>query len=160
MILPWPFQLEQNMRTHVCYVSVLTSERTPLLALETWNSGVKSKDAASISSWRPWPRPLPSEVRDKRQRANECRWAHPAFQSSNEAKERDQAKPAQQSDKVGYCFTVGQSLRRTAQQNAERSASSTSLPSLAPPFETKTVLVGEGRREGGSQAGISTAGIF
>ena len=97
-----------------------------------------------ISSWRPRPRPLPSEVRDKRQRANECRWAHPAFQSSNEAKERDQAKPAQQSDKVGYCFTVGQSLRRTAQQNAERSAS---LPSLAPPFETKTVLVGEGRRE-------------
>ena len=72
---------------------------------------------------------------------------------------RDQARPAQQSDKVGYCFTVGQRLRRTAQQNAVRPPRP--FPLLPPPFETKTVLVGGGRRpKGGSQGGISTAGIF
>ena len=38
-----------------------------------------------------------------------------------EGEGEDQARrAAQQSDKVGYCFTVGQSLRRTAQQNAVR----------------------------------------
>ena len=159
MILPWPFQLEQNIRTHVCYVSFLLQKERLSSPLKP---GTRVSSQKMLPPFRGRPRPpLPSEVRDKRQRANECRWAHPAFQSSNEAKERDRAKPAQQSDKVGYCFTVGQSLRRTAQQNAERIASSTSLPSLAPPFETKTVLVGEGRRpKGESQGGISTAGIF
>ena len=65
----------------------------------------------------------------------------------------DQARrAAQQSDKVGYCFTVGQRLRRTAQQNAVRPPRP--FPLLPPPFETKTVLVGGGGRREGAREGF------
>ena len=60
---------------------------------------------------------------------------------------RDQAKPAQQSDKVGYCFTVGQSLRRTAQQNAVRPPRPFPLMPLLLKRRLCWLAKGGGRRE-------------
>ena len=80
------------------------------------------------------------------------RFSPPTLQRGEGEGEREGAKPAaQQSDKVGYCFTVEQRLRRTAQQNAVRPPRP--FP-LLPLLLKRRLLVGEGGRREGAREGF------